>query len=195
MQKPFDVTTWVSFLFFFFSSCLLVPSSETIYKSKWRESFSPFTSSSFFIWNILFFSWLSPRSMFLSSLIFYFIPSIYFPFSFLFLFRAFISPLFFLFILTVHVLASINTGGLLHELSNEGARAQFEDFLESMILPAMVFSAEVRATIHFIHSSYCTSLSVSYFFFLSLFISSLPSFFTTSSFHFPSIIPYCYLLF
>lgn len=53
-----------------------------------------------------------------------------------------ISPLTFL--LVFPVLASINTGGLLHELSNEGARAQFEDFLESMILPAMVFSAEVR---------------------------------------------------
>jgi hypothetical protein len=35
------------------------------------------------------------------------------------------------------------TGGLLHELSNEGARGQFENFLEAMILPALVSSAEV----------------------------------------------------
>jgi len=35
-----------------------------------------------------------------------------------------------------------NLRGLLHELSNEGARSQFENFLESMILPALVASAE-----------------------------------------------------
>lgn len=34
------------------------------------------------------------------------------------------------------------TGGLLHELSNEGARAQFESFLEELILPVMVNSAQ-----------------------------------------------------
>jgi BTB/POZ domain-containing protein 10 len=34
------------------------------------------------------------------------------------------------------------TGGLLHELSNEGARHQFEAFLEKLILPLMVNSAE-----------------------------------------------------
>jgi BTB/POZ domain-containing protein 10 len=33
------------------------------------------------------------------------------------------------------------TGGLLHELSNEGARQQFENFLEELILPLMVNSA------------------------------------------------------
>lgn len=33
------------------------------------------------------------------------------------------------------------TGGLLHELSNEGARCQFEEFLEDLILPLMVNSA------------------------------------------------------
>lgn len=33
-------------------------------------------------------------------------------------------------------------GGLLHELSNEGARAQFESFLEELILPVMVNSAQ-----------------------------------------------------
>lgn len=33
-------------------------------------------------------------------------------------------------------------GGLLHELSNEGARLQFEVFLEELILPVMVASAE-----------------------------------------------------
>jgi len=33
-------------------------------------------------------------------------------------------------------------GGLLHELSNEGARHQFEAFLEKLILPLMVNSAE-----------------------------------------------------
>lgn len=35
-----------------------------------------------------------------------------------------------------------NLRGLLHELSNEGARHQFEDFLELLILPLMVNSAE-----------------------------------------------------
>lgn len=33
-------------------------------------------------------------------------------------------------------------GGLLHELSNEGARCQFEVFLEDLILPLMVSSAQ-----------------------------------------------------
>lgn len=33
-------------------------------------------------------------------------------------------------------------GGLLHELSNEGARCQFEVFLEELILPLMVNSAQ-----------------------------------------------------
>lgn len=37
---------------------------------------------------------------------------------------------------------SIIVGGLLHELSNEGARHQFEGFLEKLILPLMVNSAE-----------------------------------------------------
>lgn len=35
----------------------------------------------------------------------------------------------------------IVAGGLLHELSNEGARCQFEVFLEDLILPLMVNSA------------------------------------------------------
>lgn len=34
------------------------------------------------------------------------------------------------------------SGGLLHELSNEGARCQFEVFLEELILPLMVNSAQ-----------------------------------------------------
>lgn len=34
------------------------------------------------------------------------------------------------------------SGGLLHELSNEGARGQFESFLEELILPVMVNSAQ-----------------------------------------------------
>lgn len=34
------------------------------------------------------------------------------------------------------------TGGLLHELSNEGARKQFEVFLEEHILPLMVLAAQ-----------------------------------------------------
>lgn len=34
------------------------------------------------------------------------------------------------------------TGGLLHELSNEGARKQFEVFLEDHILPLMVLAAQ-----------------------------------------------------
>lgn len=33
-------------------------------------------------------------------------------------------------------------GGLLHELSNEGARQQFEVFLEERILPLMVVAAQ-----------------------------------------------------
>lgn len=36
------------------------------------------------------------------------------------------------------------TGGLLHELSNDGARKQFNLFLEDMILPEMVVAAQVR---------------------------------------------------
>ena len=36
----------------------------------------------------------------------------------------------------------LNAGGLLHELSNEGARGQFESFLEELILPVMVNSAQ-----------------------------------------------------
>ncbi|UYV68788.1 hypothetical protein LAZ67_6000856 [Cordylochernes scorpioides] len=36
-----------------------------------------------------------------------------------------------------------NLRGLLHELSNEGARRQFEIFLEDLLLPAMVSSAQV----------------------------------------------------
>ncbi|XP_074594901.1 BTB/POZ domain-containing protein mrityu [Brevipalpus obovatus] len=35
-----------------------------------------------------------------------------------------------------------NLRGLLHEISNEGAKSQFEDFLENLILPAMVASAQ-----------------------------------------------------
>jgi BTB/POZ domain-containing protein 10 len=35
-----------------------------------------------------------------------------------------------------------NLRGLLHELSNEGARCQFELFLEELILPLMVASAQ-----------------------------------------------------
>ena len=34
------------------------------------------------------------------------------------------------------------SGGLLHELSNEGARRQFEVFLEELIFPLMVNSAQ-----------------------------------------------------
>ena len=41
-----------------------------------------------------------------------------------------------------------NLRGLLHELSNEGARAQFESFLEAMILPALVSSAEVSTLLY-----------------------------------------------
>lgn len=34
-------------------------------------------------------------------------------------------------------------GGLLHEISNDGAKKQFETFLEELILPRMVMSAQV----------------------------------------------------
>lgn len=35
-----------------------------------------------------------------------------------------------------------NLRGLLHELSNDGARQQFEEFLEELVLPLMVLSAQ-----------------------------------------------------
>lgn len=41
-----------------------------------------------------------------------------------------------------HTVRCQNLRGLLHELSNEGARCQFELFLEELILPLMVNSAE-----------------------------------------------------
>ncbi|XP_055611903.1 BTB/POZ domain-containing protein 10 isoform X2 [Uranotaenia lowii] len=43
---------------------------------------------------------------------------------------------------TVDTIRCQNLRGLLHELSNEGAREQFEVFLESLILPLMVASAQ-----------------------------------------------------
>lgn len=43
--------------------------------------------------------------------------------------------------LKMHIYFVIVIGGLLHELSNEGARCQFEVFLEDLILPLMVNSA------------------------------------------------------
>jgi len=42
---------------------------------------------------------------------------------------------------TLHV--SVFTGSLLHELSNDGARQQFNSFLDDLILPQMVSSAQV----------------------------------------------------
>ena len=45
-----------------------------------------------------------------------------------------------------------SSGGLLHEISNIGAKNQFENFLEDLILPAMVGSAQVSTiliTFHF----------------------------------------------
>lgn len=41
-----------------------------------------------------------------------------------------------------HTIKADNLRGLLHELSNEGARQQFSHFLEDLILPRMVASAE-----------------------------------------------------
>lgn len=35
-----------------------------------------------------------------------------------------------------------NLRGLLHELSNEGARVQFESFLEELLMPLMITSAQ-----------------------------------------------------
>lgn len=37
---------------------------------------------------------------------------------------------------------SLLTGALMHELSNDGARRQFEFYLEEMVLPLMVASAQ-----------------------------------------------------
>lgn len=48
-------------------------------------------------------------------------------------------------------------GGLLHELSNEGARTQFENFLEAMILPALVSSAQVSPVHVFVSVSRAAS--------------------------------------
>ena len=42
-----------------------------------------------------------------------------------------------------HTVKCQNLRGLLHELSNDGAREQFNEFLEDMILPQMVQSAQV----------------------------------------------------
>lgn len=39
-------------------------------------------------------------------------------------------------------LASLAPGALMHELSNDGARRQFEFYLEEMVLPLMVASAQ-----------------------------------------------------
>ena len=36
------------------------------------------------------------------------------------------------------------SGGLLHELSNDGAKRQFESFLENDIFPVLVESAQVE---------------------------------------------------
>jgi len=41
-----------------------------------------------------------------------------------------------------HTVKCKNLRGLLHELSNDGARSQFESFLEELILPVMVNSAQ-----------------------------------------------------
>ena len=47
-------------------------------------------------------------------------------------------------------------GGLLHELSNDGAREQFDHFLEDMIIPRMVGSTRVSYN-NVSHSIYYTS--------------------------------------
>ena len=39
------------------------------------------------------------------------------------------------------------TGDLLHELSNDGARNQFQDFVEEYILPVMVSAAKVSFSV------------------------------------------------
>ena len=51
---------------------------------------------------------------------------------------------------------SLQTGSLLHEISNEGARAQFLAFVEALIFPVMVACAQVRGTLT--HSSNTHSL-------------------------------------
>lgn len=37
-------------------------------------------------------------------------------------------------------------GGLLHELSNDGAKRQFESFLDNDIFPVLVESAQVKTS-------------------------------------------------
>ena len=41
------------------------------------------------------------------------------------------------------------SGGMLHELSNDGARRQFEEYLEELILPLMVKCANVSLLISY----------------------------------------------
>ena len=59
---------------------------------------------------------------------------------------------------------NMSTGSLLHELSNDGARQQFNSFLDDLILPQMVSSAQVILKICFMigqmYGSYGCSLSV-----------------------------------
>lgn len=40
------------------------------------------------------------------------------------------------------ITVSVQSGALLHELSNDGARRQFEVFVEELLVPAMVSSAQ-----------------------------------------------------
>lgn len=78
------------------------------------------------------------------------------------------------------------TGGLLHELSNDGARHRFAEYLDELLLPLMVKSTNVSAVYFYIlcidcllvvlfaldqtHCLLFTSCSVSSFFLLLLFL-------------------------
>ena len=44
----------------------------------------------------------------------------------------------------VNYIIIYSSGGLLHELSNDGARDQFECYLEELLVPQMVLSAQVN---------------------------------------------------
>ena len=47
------------------------------------------------------------------------------------------------------------TGSLLHELSNDGARQQFNSFLDELILPQMVSSAQVILVFVYSNTGLC----------------------------------------
>ena len=54
---------------------------------------------------------------------------------------------YFLLPFTASTIKCQNLRGLLHELSNDGAQSQFEEFLEELILPQMVSSSDDKVVV------------------------------------------------